>query len=526
MKTGNLNLCDMKNVKILFVLITLLVTVFISSCQKDMLPNAQTATNGKTLKISTDSSKLTLTLSTDSTPSMVKSKSISVDWLKTFSPVAGDNDYFILQANTSWQIISNPSWVTVSPLTGTGNAHVTVTLAANNGPQRTGAITISGSGVTNPVTISVLQLAGTTVKDSISVDWLKVFSANAGDNDFFKVISNTTWKIVSYPSWLIVSPQSGTGNSHVTVTVQANNSAQRTGNIVLSGTGVNQNVSVSALQVAGIVAAAVVTQQADYYVAPTGSDSNPGTISQPFYSMSKLVSVMKPGQLAFMRGGRYNYNSQSMIDLTGLSGAAGNYINIFNYPGEVPTICPGSSYPNSNYNYGVNMYNNNYIHLKGLEITGFIQDTKGDNCMGLWIWGNSNYNIFELLNYHGNGFPCVLQPSVPNTAPGIGNGNQFINCDFYRNYDPNTSAADGTYGNADGLNIETNKNTSTTVTGCRVWNNSDDGIDAYRSNGMIIVTNCWVWNQGYREMALLQEVTVMVLRLDRQISMEAALPLY
>src|SRR5208282_3122777 len=89
--------------------------------------------------------------------------------------------------------------------------------------------------------------------DSLSVDWLKVFSATAGDNDFFIVTSNTTWKIVSYPNWVTVSPLSGTGDAHVTVTVQGNTGAQRTGSIVLSGTGVAQNVSISALQLAGTV---------------------------------------------------------------------------------------------------------------------------------------------------------------------------------------------------------------------------------------------------------------------------------
>jgi len=119
--------------------------------------------------------------------------------------------------------------------------------------------------------------------------------------------------------------------------------------------------------------------------------------------------------------------------------------------------------------------------------------------MGLWCWGNSNYNIFELLNYHGNGFPFMLQPQYPDLTSGVGTGNQIINCDFYRNYDPyTTSVKGGPWGNSDGLNVYTNLNTTTTITGCRVWNNSDDGIDTYGALGEMYVSNCWAWMNGYQ----------------------------
>src|SRR5208283_2890050 len=110
----------MKNLKVLIGTSALTIMLILSSCQKDLLPNAQSSLSGKKLSISTDSSKVTLLLTTDTTASQSKAKKLTVDWLKTFSPVAGDHDYFILKSNTSWQIVSNPSWLTVSPLSGTG----------------------------------------------------------------------------------------------------------------------------------------------------------------------------------------------------------------------------------------------------------------------------------------------------------------------------------------------------------------------------------------------------------------------
>ena len=40
-----------------------------------------------------------------------------------------------------------------------------------------------------------------------------------------------------------------------------------------------------------------------YYVSPSGSDSNPGTIDKPFASWQKLSSVLRAGDIAYIRGG-------------------------------------------------------------------------------------------------------------------------------------------------------------------------------------------------------------------------------
>ena len=44
---------------------------------------------------------------------------------------------------------------------------------------------------------------------------------------------------------------------------------------------------------------------ADYYVSPSGSDSSPGTLSQPFLTIQKAASVMAAGDTAFIRAGIY-----------------------------------------------------------------------------------------------------------------------------------------------------------------------------------------------------------------------------
>jgi len=48
-----------------------------------------------------------------------------------------------------------------------------------------------------------------------------------------------------------------------------------------------------------------VTLAADYYVATTGNDTNPGTLTAPFHTIGKAASLMKPGDRCLVRSGIY-----------------------------------------------------------------------------------------------------------------------------------------------------------------------------------------------------------------------------
>ncbi len=77
----------------------------------------------------------------------------------------------------------------------------------------------------------------------------------------------------------------------------------------------------------------------EYYVSPTGSDMNPGTLAEPFRTLQKAKSVLAAGNITgavvYFRGGTYTLTSQTYLDpsISGTSEAP----NIFrNYPGENP----------------------------------------------------------------------------------------------------------------------------------------------------------------------------------------------
>jgi hypothetical protein len=70
-----------------------------------------------------------------------------------------------------------------------------------------------------------------------------------------------------------------------------------------------------------------------YYVSPNGSDTNPGTLAQPWKTISKAAETLTAGQTVYVRGGTY---TERLIPKN--SGTENAYIVYSNYPGELPVI--------------------------------------------------------------------------------------------------------------------------------------------------------------------------------------------
>ncbi|HBF38195.1 MAG TPA: carbohydrate-binding protein [Firmicutes bacterium] len=84
--------------------------------------------------------------------------------------------------------------------------------------------------------------------------------------------------------------------------------------------------------------------QASYYVSPTGSDNNPGTISAPFQTITKARDVVRTinsnmtGDIyVYLRGGTYNITSTITFGLQD-SGTNGYRIYYQAYPSETPIL--------------------------------------------------------------------------------------------------------------------------------------------------------------------------------------------
>jgi hypothetical protein len=84
------------------------------------------------------------------------------------------------------------------------------------------------------------------------------------------------------------------------------------------------------------------------YVAPNGSDSNPGTIERPLESLQKAQGSASPGDTACVRGGIYKVRQDQIskvvsnlfacVTYLDKSGTAGHTIKYWAYPGERPIL--------------------------------------------------------------------------------------------------------------------------------------------------------------------------------------------
>jgi len=232
-----------------------------------------------------------------------------------------------------------------------------------------------------------------------------------------------------------------------------------------------------------------------YYVSTSGKDTNPGTISQPYATWQKGFSVLIAGDTLFIRGGTYfpsgtTYsNHYCGVGQRDHSGTAANPITVWAYPGETPVLdCRNMTQPASHI--GIYFENCNYWHLKGLNVTRADQ-IKGYGAAGIRIHSGNNLKLENITSHHNGGSGIQITQKSEN--------NLLLNCDAYYNYDQYSSPAGE---HADGIEIadivERNGNERVnTMIGCRSWDNSDDGFDHYRAEGILVFDKCWAWHNGF-----------------------------
>jgi hypothetical protein len=258
-----------------------------------------------------------------------------------------------------------------------------------------------------------------------------------------------------------------------------------------------------------------------YYVAPTGLDTNSGTIQQPFLTIQRAQVAVSAGDTVWVRGGTYMMqNSQiagygnpyAQVTLLNKSGSAtAGRIKYWAYPGERPVFNYANVNPNVNVSNGTVAFNapfrisafevsGSYIHLRGLEVVGvrvpLVATNANTQSICFYQTGQFGNNIYEQLSMHDGqaiGFYLLRGPN-----------NLILNCDAYRNNDnintPNSTGANNG-GNVDGFGNHPNRAdyTGNVFRGCRAWQNSDDGYDCISAYAETTFENCWAFYNGYTQ---------------------------
>ncbi len=237
----------------------------------------------------------------------------------------------------------------------------------------------------------------------------------------------------------------------------------------------------------------------EYYVATTGSDSNPGTISQPWATWQYAFNKLKAGDILYVRGGTYTKllgtsgSNAFGVRVQSINGSSSSHITVSAYPGEVPILDGSSLTLTTGSNIGLALYSCSYWDFTGINCTNFKQAS--DNVYEATGWYESDVihiTHTQCTDYHcGDGF--VLKGSHDDI--------HYTNCDSYENADRYIDPTDqgGKPGGlANGFYATPGTGNHIYYTGCRAWNNTDDGWDTFNSyGGYIEITNCWSFDNGW-----------------------------
>ena len=215
----------------------------------------------------------------------------------------------------------------------------------------------------------------------------------------------TTWntaKGASLWSYSWTPPQNGS----YTIKTRATDKA---GNVEAPGTGVNVTFSLSAT--GGPTPAPNPNPTPtprptptpsptgnSYYMAPTGSDSNSGTISSPWKTWASASKKLKAGDTLYARGGTYTgqgSSSNGSANWYSPSGTQAAPVTFKAYPGEVPVFDGQMSVVS-----GLTLSNVSWIVIDGLTFTRY----SGDAGIMCGNWGAGNVSNVTIQN-------CVVHDS-------------------------------------------------------------------------------------------------------------------
>ena len=183
-----------------------------------------------------------------------------------------------------------------------------------------------------------------------------------------------------------------------------------------------------------------VPSQATYYVSTSGSNSNNGrSTGSPFQTIGKAVSVAKPGDVIFVRGGKYR--NETIRFKT--SGTANARITLMSYPGEWAVIDWSNKRGGSDKD-TIWFDGADYITMRDMEIFRASQQC-------VFLHSDANHNVFVNMVFNscwGSGFQIykgsynIVAYSVAKNNYGGGNsdgfgsigvGGQSVNNEFWYN---------------------------------------------------------------------------------------------
>lgn len=208
-----------------------------------------------------------------------------------------------------------------------------------------------------------------------------------------------------------------------------------------------------------------------YYVATDGSNNYPGTITQPFQTITYGISALSAGDTLYLRGGTYVERIVCSKD-----GTSTNRITISGYPGETVIVDGEYTLPGGTGSYWYTFFcsiSGDYVTLRDMAIkrsTGGLLSISGDYSYGINITGSNSYESGMVLS---------------------GSYDMFDNCSMTDN---------GNHYNIDGQTTWGSAICSTgsynTIQNCLSYENRGEGLNAYNHAIFTTIQDCVTYNNG------------------------------
>ena len=323
----------------------------------------------------------------------------------------------------------------VSTNSVSSSTSVTIT-ATRSGVTRTATLTVNPAADTTAPAISAVASSSITTSGA-TVTW----TTNEASNTQVEYGTTTSYGSSTTLNTTMLTAHSATlsGLSAGTLYNYRVKSRDAAGNLATSG---NFTFTTSSS----------TSSAGDFYVATTGSDSNPGTQTQPFRTITRGIDALSSGKTLVIRGGTYAESINTSINdvPSGSSWSAATTIKAS--AGETVVLRPASG----TFVLLVSGYAHSYIVFDGLvfdaastdnavsKLTDGANHIRIANCEirnsarshGLLITngnGSTGYNEVINTNIHDNGNSWVGPISPPHGIYVGTPNNLFDNCNIHHN---------------------------------------------------------------------------------------------
>ncbi len=148
-----------------------------------------------------------------------------------------------------------------------------------------------------------------------------------------------------------------------------------------------------------------------YYVSPSGSNANPGTLAAPWATIQHALNTAGSGSEIWVRSGTYN---EKLV--WGASGSAGNPTVLSNYNNEIVTISGAGL---SSQTAILEISSKSHVQINGLILT----DNYQQDAQGIWVTGQGTQIQISNCTVRNTGFtndPATDPASVSPTGQAHG----------------------------------------------------------------------------------------------------------